>query len=83
MLSLDTIREFSVYAIRQNQLNTKSMIFPPTELQNLFRQSLGNLNFPDEQIRQRVQDIIQDLKERHVGIDYHPMSRLWRKFWMK
>lgn len=79
MLSLDTIREFSVYAIRQNQLNPKSMIFPPTELQNLFRQSLGNLNFPDEQIRQRVQDIIQDLKERHVGYRLPPHEPIMEK----
>ena len=79
MLSLDTIREFSVYAIRQNQQNPKSMIFPPTGLVNLFRQSLGNLNFPDEQIRQRVQDIIQDLKERHVGYRLPPHEPIMEK----
>gem|GEM_PF-6338495 len=79
MLSLDTICEFSVYAIKQDQPNSESMIFPPTGLQDLFQQSLGNLNFPDEQIRQRVQDILQDLKERHVGYRLPPHEPIMEK----
>jgi len=75
MLSLDIIRELAVYAMEQDQPNSMSMIFPPKRLQDLFRESIGNLNFTEEQIRQWVKDIIQDLKERHVGY-----RGVWQRF---
>ncbi|MDR3668186.1 MAG: HEPN domain-containing protein [Ignavibacteriaceae bacterium] len=79
MFSLDTIRELTVYAMEQDQPNTTSMIFPPDSLKDLFRQSVGNINLTNEQILQRLQDILQDLKERHLGYRLPPHEPVMEK----
>lgn len=79
MLSLDTIREFSIYAIEQVQQNPVNKILLPTGLLDIFQQSLGNLSFSDEQIRQWGQDILQDLKERHTGFRLPPFEPIMEK----
>jgi len=65
--------------MEQDQPNSMSMIFPPKRLQDLFRESIENLNFTEEQIRQWLQDIIQDLKERHVGYRLPPHDPIMEK----
>lgn len=76
MITMETVNCLAEFAIEQKKSNSVNM-FPPNWAQDLFRDSVGNLNFTDELIRQWVQDILQDLQARHTTFrsPYEPVMK--------